>query len=110
MLPRSAIPISSPGGRSTVIPPGSSPVTVGVRLVNASITPSGLLSSALNTPVIAVGSALPAMFVRFAVVSVSRSDHASTSRTGRACTLGGGATIGVTAITLAPTRATPAVA
>ena len=109
--PRSAIPSSSPGGNCTVSPLANSPVTVGVRLVNASITPSGLLRSALKTPEIAVGSALPAMFVRFAAVSVSRVDQASTSWTGRVCTLGSGATVsGVTAITLAPTRATPAVA
>jgi hypothetical protein len=45
-----------------------------------------------------------------AVVLLISSDHASTSFTDRTCGAGGGTTIGVTAIMLAPTRAIPAVA
>jgi hypothetical protein len=85
-------------------------VTVGSRFVNALMTPSGLVRSALKTPEIADESAPLRMFYRLAAVSVKRSDHASTSWTGRTCTPGGGAATGVTAMMLAPTKAIPAVA
>lgn len=111
--PSWAIPSSSPGGNSTPTVMGSeevSVVTVGSRFVNALMTPSGLVRSALKTPEIADESAPLRMFYRLAAVSVKRSDHASTSWTGRTCTPGGGAATGVTAMMLAPTKAIPAVA
>ena len=84
-------------------------VTVGSRFVIASSTPSGFVKSALKTWVMSDASALLAMLSRLAVVSVKRVVHASTSWSGRTCTSGDGATSGVTAIMLTPTRAIPAV-
>src|ERR1700751_4272845 len=105
---------SRPGGNCTEMVAGSdvmSVVTVGSRFASAAITPYGLVRSSLKTWVMSDELALLMMLSRLAVVLATRSDHASTSWTGRICTpIGGAATIGVTAIMLAPTRATPAVA
>ena len=113
VAPRPAIASSSPGGNSTEMVAGSdvrSVVTVGSKFANASMTPNGLVTSWLKSCVMSDELALLTMASRLAVVLVTRSDHASTSWTGRTWTLGGGTVSGVTAIMLAPTRAIPAVA
>jgi hypothetical protein len=83
--------------------------TFGVRFENASSTPPGFVRNSLRTCEIADESAPLRMFCQLAADSVKRSDHASTRWTDRTCTPIGGATTGVTAIMLAPTRAIPAV-